>query len=161
MAADVARHVRTHAPPAVPARGRRAAGAVAKAPEPVAEPQAVEPVRVELVVEAAPAARVGVRFEIAPGWHIYGREPGEVGLPTRLAWTVDGATVGEIAWPETVEFADAALGVTSHGYAGSVLLASPVELASWSGAARRARVDVDYLACADVCIPGRPRSSAT
>ena len=130
---------------------------VSKPPKPTAaaEPQEVPPVRAELVAESAPVARVGVRFEIAPGWHIYGRDPGEVGLPTRLAWKVDGASVGEIAWPEPIEFTDPSVGITSHGYTGSVLLASPVEVSAWSGGARLARVDVDYLACSDVCVPGK------
>jgi thiol:disulfide interchange protein DsbD len=128
-----------------------AARADEAAPAPAADP---EPVRAELVAEGQPA-RLGVRFEIAPGWHIYGREVGEVGLPTRLAWRVDGASVGEIAWPEPVAFSDAALGVTSHGYTGAVLLSSPVEVGAWNEGARRARVDVDWLACADVCVPGK------
>ncbi len=124
-------------------------------PEKALAESAPEPVRALLVAETAPVPRVGVRLEIAPGWHIYGKDPGEVGLPTRLAWKVDGATVGEIAWPEPIAFPDPAVGITSHGYAGSVLLASPLEVAPWSERTRMARVDVDYLACADVCIPGK------
>ena len=30
-----------------------------------------------------------------PGWHIYGAEVGEVGLPTRLAWTIDVQRPGQ------------------------------------------------------------------
>ena len=120
--------------------------------EPEAEPL---PVRAELTVETGAAPRVGVRLSMAPGWHIYGAEVGEVGLPTRLAWTIDGGSVGAIDWPETVEFADAEAGITSNGYAGSVLLASPLELSKWSGAVRMARVDVQFLACNNLCLPGR------
>ena len=126
------------------------AAALARA-EPEAEPV---PVRAELTVETGAVPRVGVRLTIEPGWHIYGAEVGEVGLPTRLAWTVDGATVGPTEYPEPVEFADAEAGITSFGYAGGVLLASRLELAPWSGAVRMARVDVRFLACSNVCIPG-------
>ena len=113
------------------------------------------PVRAEVVIETGAVPRVGVRFELEPGWHIYGAEPGEVGLPTQLAWTIDGGSVGPIAWPEPVAFTDAEVGITSFGYAGSVLLASPLELGPWSGGTRMARVDVRFLACKNVCIPGR------
>ena len=113
------------------------------------------PVRGELEIEGGPAPRVGVRLAIDPGWHIYGAEVGEVGLPTELAWSVDGASVGPTAYPPTVEFADAEAGITSSGYAESVLLASPVRLLAWSGATRMARVDMRFLACKDVCVPGR------
>ncbi|MEX2205800.1 MAG: thioredoxin family protein [Myxococcota bacterium] len=113
------------------------------------------PVRGELTFESGAAPRVGVRLAIDPGWHIYGAEVGEVGLPTRLAWHVDGASVGPTAYPATVEFADAEAGITSTGYAGSVMLASPVRLSAWTAAERMARVDVRFLACRQVCIPGR------
>ncbi len=120
--------------------------------EPPAEPL---PVRAELTVETGTVPRLGVRLSIDPGWHIYGARVGEVGLPTQLAWTVDGATVGPTEYPEPVEFADAEAGITSFGYAGSVLLRNPLELSPWSSSVRMARVDVRFLACKDVCIPGR------
>jgi len=127
------------------------AAVVARA-EPPAEPL---PVRGELTVESGAVPRVGVRLSLDPGWHIYGAEVGEVGLPTQLAWTVDGASVGPTEYPAPVEFADAEAGITSFGYAGSVLLASRLELSAWGAATRMARVDVRFLACKDVCIPGR------
>ncbi len=127
----------------------------AAAPVRAEAPEEPLPVRGELVVETGAAPRVGVRLAIDPGWHIYGPTVGEVGLPTELRWTVDGARVGPTAYPPPVEFADAEAGITSSGYADSVLLASPLELGSFSGAARWARVDVRFLACKDVCIPGR------
>ncbi|MGH9885815.1 MAG: protein-disulfide reductase DsbD family protein, partial [bacterium] len=58
-------------------------------------------------------------------------------------------------WPIPTEFKDEALDLTSSGYAGSVRLASPLELGPWSGAARMAHVDVEFLACREVCVPGR------
>ncbi|HXZ85605.1 MAG TPA: hypothetical protein VEI82_08960, partial [Myxococcota bacterium] len=37
-----------------------------------------------LPAERADGLRLGVQFEIDPGWHIDAREPGETGLPTRV-----------------------------------------------------------------------------
>ena len=117
-------------------------------PEPV-------PVSGEIALQDGAEPRLGVRLAIEPGWHIYGPKVGEVGLPTELHWKVDGGRVGPTAYPPTVEFADAAIGVTSSGYADRVLLAGPLELSRWPGATRMARVEVRFLACKDMCIPGR------
>ena len=37
------------------------------------------------------SVRIGVLFDLDPGWHLYWRNPGETGLPTLLRWQVDGA----------------------------------------------------------------------
>src|SRR5258705_144329 len=43
--------------------------------------------------------RVAVELVPDPGWHLYGRDPGEIGLPLEIAWQLPGARFGEIAWP--------------------------------------------------------------
>ncbi|MBM4336283.1 MAG: hypothetical protein FJ108_10275 [Deltaproteobacteria bacterium] len=123
-----------------PAAGRAA-------PEPL-------PVRGEIEFESGASPRLGVRLEIDPGWHIYGEEVGDVGLPTRLDWKIDGGSVGPTEYPDPEPFADAEAGVTSFGYAGRVVLSSPVALGPWRDGARMARVDVRFLACSNVCVPG-------
>jgi thiol:disulfide interchange protein DsbD len=126
----------------------------------VAAPDAVKPrVEVRLLIDATPApgrvARVGTLFRLDPGWHLYWRNPGDAGLPTRVRWQVDGGEVGPLAWPAPEVFRDAEAGVTSYGYAGSVLLASElVRLAPPSGP-RAVRVETDFLVCKDQCIPGK------
>src|SRR5947208_201936 len=30
--------------------------------------------------------RIGVRYQMAPGWHIYWRYPGDAGIPTKIDW---------------------------------------------------------------------------
>src|SRR5258705_8036664 len=100
------------------------AGAVA-----VAAPDAVRPrVEVRLLIDASPApgrvARVGALFRLDPGWHLYWRNPGEAGLPTRVRWQVDGAEIGPLAWPAPEVFRNPEAGATSYGYEGAVLLSS-------------------------------------
>src|SRR5262250_2054351 len=56
-----------------------------------AAPDSVKPrIELRLLVDPTPApgrvARVGVLFTLDPGWHVYWRNPGEAGLPTRLAF---------------------------------------------------------------------------
>jgi thiol:disulfide interchange protein DsbD len=116
------------------------------------EPRVEARLLVDPRLDPAAGARVGVHLQLDPGWHVYGREPGETGLPTRVRWTLAGATFGPIAWPAEKRFVDAG-GDEASGYDGELLLASPVSFAS--GAAPRGvlRAEVDLLACATKCIP--------
>src|SRR5258705_3064813 len=87
----------------------------------VAAPDAVKPrVEVRLLIDASPApgrvARVGALFRLDPGWHLYWRNPGEAGLPTRVRWRVDGAEIGPLAWPAPAEFRDPGASATSDGH---------------------------------------------
>jgi thiol:disulfide interchange protein/DsbC/DsbD-like thiol-disulfide interchange protein len=126
----------------------------------IAAPDAIKPrVEVRLLIDAAPApgrvARVGALFRLDPGWHLYWRNPGEAGLPTRVRWQVDGGEVGPLAWPAPEVFRDEEAGLTSFGYEGAVLLSSElVRLAPPSGP-RAVRVETDFLVCKDQCIPGK------
>ena len=124
-----------------------------------AAPDAVKSrIELRLLVDPTPApgrvARVGVLFTLDPGWHLYWRNPGEAGLPTKLAFEVDGGQIGPIAWPAPEVFRDADAGLTSYGYTGSVLLASDLVRLPEGGATRQLRAAADFLICNDQCIPG-------
>ncbi|NNL64907.1 MAG: hypothetical protein HKP30_01565, partial [Myxococcales bacterium] len=99
---------------------------------------------------AAERARVGVALEMAPGWHVYGSEAGETGIPTEVRGQAAGGEVSPLAWPPTETFGDEEVGYTGQGYSGSVLLPA---LARFAGPERRLRAEVSLLACADECIP--------
>ncbi|MEM8783766.1 MAG: thioredoxin family protein [Planctomycetota bacterium] len=100
--------------------------------------------------------RLGVLLEHEPTWHTYWTNPGAAGLTTRLGWTLpEGATAGEIAWPTPIKFGQE-LEIIGYGYEGEVLL--PVDVAvpvDFAGDVFPVSVDVRYLSCAEVCIPGR------
>ena len=124
-----------------------------------AAPDAVKPrVELRLLVDPTPApgrvARVGVLFTLDPGWHVYWRNPGEAGLPTRLAFELEGGQLGPVAWPAPEVFRDADAGLTSYGYADTVLLASDLVRLGETGAGRQLRATADFLICNDQCIPG-------
>jgi thiol:disulfide interchange protein len=96
--------------------------------------------------------RVGVELVPDPGWHLYGRDPGEVGLPPRIQWHLPGARFGELAWPEPIEFRDEPTGIVSYGYDHPVLLATTAELPS---GAQMLAASVEALVCKHVCLPAR------
>src|SRR5262245_25240921 len=123
-----------------------------------AAPDAVEPrIELRLLVDGTPApgrvGRVGVLFTLDPGWHLYWRNPGEAGLPTKLAFEVEGGQLGPIAWPAPEVFRDPDAGLVSYGYSDAVLLASDL-VALPAGSARQLRATADFLICKDQCIPG-------
>ena len=134
-------------------------------------------VKAQLVAEHASvppggSTRVGVAFEIEPGWHIYADPPGDAGLPTRIAWGcgtkdpwlgVHGCSdvgFGELQWPPPEQFVD--LGnIRTRGYRDSVVpfstvRASPRFTHTLNSAHSNIPVlaRVEWLACKDICIPG-------
>ncbi|MCP5155913.1 MAG: thioredoxin family protein [Ectothiorhodospiraceae bacterium] len=97
---------------------------------------------------------LAVRFEIAPGWHTYWRNPGDSGLPTRVDWTLPaGFTADPIEWavPSRLPFGP----LVNYGYSDEVVhlvrVTPPASLAPDETLTLVG--DVSWLACADVCIP--------
>ena len=101
--------------------------------------------------------RLGVLFELDAGWHLYWRNPGQTGLPTELAWEVDGARVGPVAWPAPKSFREAEGLFTTYGYSERVLLAVDAVPEGAAEALRRTRVRADVLVCRESCIPATLR----
>jgi len=114
-----------------------------------------EQVEVRLIAATADThagtpVNLGVAFRLAPGWHIYARNPGDAGLPTEVAWTLPpGATVGELAYPPHQRFDEA--GLTTYGYADSALFTARAVPAT---VPFPVRAHVSWLACKEICIPG-------
>src|SRR6516165_2097524 len=99
--------------PAVPVCALESSRAVASL---VSEVDAVTPGR---------PFRVGLRLQLAPGWHTYWQNPGDAGVPPELALELPGGvTAGPIAWPAPQHIPEGPL--MTYAYTGEVLL--PVTL---------------------------------
>jgi thiol:disulfide interchange protein DsbD len=99
---------------------------------------------------------VGLRLRMAPGWHTYWKNPGDSGLPTRIAWTLpEGFRAGPIFWPQPERMP--AGPVMSYGYAGEVLLLTEVTPPSSMTAGTEATLAarVSWLECREACLPGK------
>ena len=100
--------------------------------------------------------KLGLHFQLEPGWHIYWKNPGDAGQAPRIHWTspagVDG---GEIDWPAPDRLTAGPL--VDFGYERDVLL--PMSLDAPAGALNEKRLElrgeVRALICREVCIPGR------
>jgi len=99
----------------------------------------------------AASIRLGLHFQLLPGWKIYWRTPGDAGYPPKVDWT-GSQNFGQasILWPAPKRFVLA--GLQNHGYAGEVVLPVDVTLPQ-PHKAMVAKAELDYLACAQICVP--------
>lgn len=102
---------------------------------------------------------LGLRQVIAPGWHVYWRNPGDAGLPLEMEWTLpEGVTVGDFQWPTPKTYTTVAgdLRLVNFVYEQEVILpfeaqappsARPGDILTLSATAY-------YLVCDDkTCVP--------
>ena len=115
------------------------------------------------VSEAAPGAAfdVALRIEQEPGWHVYWTNPGDAGLPPEVEWRLPaGVRAGPLRHPapHVVELA----GVASYAHEGTPFFLSRVSVPpGFEGDALRLEGTVDYLICADVCLPAEEEVALT
>ena len=122
---------------------------------------------------------VGVLLRAQPGWHTYGRVPGDSGFPTSIVWTLPpGFQAGEIQWPAPLQKTEPG-NLKVNVYEGEVLLMVEIIPPKSIGGdivsdLKKAggdiipdvkdagngvptvllRAEVKWLACSDSCIPG-------
>jgi thiol:disulfide interchange protein DsbD len=116
--------------------------------------------RVELWTDqstARPGSTVtaAIRLQMAEGWHIYWRHPGdEVGLKTRVEWTLPpGVTAGAIQWPVPDKTTEKEFDTLT--YAGTVVLLVPIEIPAGQVLGPiTLKAKVRWLECHEECVPG-------
>jgi len=164
--------MRTHAIVAALVSAAVAAGALAQVViEPaVRDPVRMarnEPVRAELVLDRTTVApgetfRAAVLLSLAPGWHVYWKNPGDAGTPTVVRWNLPSnfAAPTAIDWP-TPRYFTMPGNIRSIGYDGEVAIVSTFRAPmDWRGAAPLV-AEVQWLACKEQCIPGRATLRST
>ncbi|WP_163994067.1 protein-disulfide reductase DsbD family protein [Pyxidicoccus caerfyrddinensis] len=97
--------------------------------------------------------RVGVRFRMDPGWHIYWKNPGDSGLETDVTWDTPGSTVGPLQWPSPNTFRTPDGFITTHGYEGEVLLFAQARAAQDATGQLQLSAAAEALVCEVHCIP--------
>jgi thiol:disulfide interchange protein len=116
--------------------------------------------RVRLVADAQAATPgstlwTAVVLDQDSGWHTYWRNPGDAGEATQIAWTLPaGWQAGGIDWPVPRRLP---LGpIMNYGYEGRAVLPVPISIPAdaKAGSSAHLTAKVDYLICAEVCVPG-------
>lgn len=106
-----------------------------------------------LVGEHAGRRRVGVLFDLAPGWHLYWRNPGGTGIAPTLGLSASPHVVGAIDWPSPQTFVESGGLFTTWGYEGSVLLSAPFYESAAQTGATEVTAEVRVLVCRTQCVP--------
>ena len=121
------------------------------------------PVRAEFIsehtsIQPGGPTRVGVRFHMDEGWHIYAEEPGDAGLPTTVLWKASpDVKFGPMQWPPHETFLDPGH-IKTFGYRGTLGLASQITFTpplDGKYAPVEISAQVEWLACKEICIPGK------
>jgi len=128
-------------------------------------PVAAEPVQrphieVELIPEKSSLVpgeplTVALRLKMEKHWHTYWKNPGDSGLPTRIAWALpQGFSAGPIQWPAPRRINVGPL--TNFGYEGEILLLTDIQVPAGiaAGSAVPITARADWLVCEEICIPG-------
>ena len=94
---------------------------------------------------------LGLQFRMADGWKIYWRSPGDAGYPPAIDWNgSENLAQADIAWPAPMRFS--ILGFETVGYEKEVVLPITARLQR-PGEAISLEARVDYLTCAEICVP--------
>jgi thiol:disulfide interchange protein DsbD len=99
---------------------------------------------------------VGVKIRHDPHWHTYWLNPGDSGLATKLTWKLPpGFQAGPVVWPvpQRVEIE----GLVSYAYLDEVVLLTRLAVPATLplGSPVKLEVQVDYLICKEICVPGK------
>ena len=97
---------------------------------------------------------LGVRFRIAPKWHIYWRNPGDSGSEPRITLQLpEGFKAGAVIWPRPVIHANE--WETTFGYDVETMLFVPVTAPPEIEAKTvRIGIEADWLVCKEMCLMG-------
>jgi thiol:disulfide interchange protein DsbD len=106
-------------------------------------------------VKPGDSFRVGVRFRMDPGWHVYWKNPGDSGLSTDVTWDTPGVTVGEVRWPFPSTFRTPDGFIVTHGYKEEVLLFAEARASEQATGSLTLSAAVDALVCEVNCIPAQ------
>ena len=93
----------------------------------------------------AETLRLGLQFQLKPGWKTYWRSPGDAGFPPRVDWSGsrESRRRDDLRWPAPKRFE--LFGLETFGYDGEVVLPVDVQAGAARAQPLRCARDVDYL----------------
>ncbi|HPN85054.1 MAG TPA: protein-disulfide reductase DsbD family protein [Victivallales bacterium] len=93
----------------------------------------------------------GILVKLKPGWHSYGPEPGDFGMPPRIEFSeTDELEISPPKFPKAKEFREAA--GKSFGYSDSFLIIFSMKKKKPSPQ-KNIEAKIEILLCKDVCMP--------
>ena len=99
----------------------------------------------------ADGSYIGIKFELDKNWHTYWKNPGDSGGPLEVVWELPNQLkLDQISWPkpELIPYPP----LMTYGYNNEVIFPFKV-IQNELNTNEEISVSVDFLICADVCIP--------
>jgi len=99
----------------------------------------------------ADGSYIGIKFELDKNWHTYWKNPGDSGGGLEVVWELPNRfKLDQISWPkpELIPYPP----LMTYGYNNEVIFPFKV-IQNELNTNEEIRVSVDFLICADVCIP--------
>ncbi len=101
---------------------------------------------------------IAVRFQIAPEWHLYWKNPGDAGLAPKVQWTLpEGFTVSDLQFPTPHKIATES--AVDYGYDRELVLLATITppktpTSKFTLKDFTLKADLTWLVCRESCIPG-------
>lgn len=107
------------------------------------------------------AIDAGLHFKLEDHWHIYWKNPGDSGRPTRMEWDLpEGVEASRFNWPAPER--QRLAGLMNYGYSHEVLLPLKINVPkSYTDNELPIAGTAKWLVCREECIPGEARLSLT
>ena len=95
---------------------------------------------------------LGLEYQLKKGWKTYWKSPGDGGFPQEINWSRSKNIQSiEIQWPVPNKFE--ILGLQSIGYQDNIIFPLKINIIN-PLESTEVFLDVNYLVCKDICIPG-------
>ena len=112
-------------------------------------------------VAAGESVEVGVLLQVAEGWHVYWKNPGDAGMATAVEWSLPaGAKVSALSWPTPIEFSQPG-DIAGFGYEHEVMLIARVSPPTGFSGPLPVQARVQWLSCKEQCVTGQASLSTT
>ena len=104
---------------------------------------------------------IGIKMDMQEGWHTYWKNPGDSGGPIKVNWNYknDSIQISDVLWPapELIPYEP----LMTYGYKNFVVF--PFEITSSEVSIDEIDIEanIDFLICADVCVPEKAYINTT
>jgi thiol:disulfide interchange protein DsbD len=101
---------------------------------------------------------IAVRFQIAPEWHLYWKNPGDAGLAPKAQWTLpEGFSISDFQFPTPHKIATES--AVDYGYDNELVLLAIITppktpTSKFTSKDFTLKADLTWLVCRESCIPG-------
>lgn len=99
---------------------------------------------------------IGILFKMKPGWHIFWKNPGDSGMPTRVDFDLpNNFSQSELYWPVPHSLTRSG-NILDYGYREKVLLWKKITAPAGHSpdAEIPVKANISWVSCKDECIPG-------